>query len=163
MLNNVEVLDASSFVWFSLQGMHLVCLLSWGTHTLVHYIKDTVKLSTNYSIQADVSYVGYCPCDESLNITTTDDERIEISGVEWIDVILFARNLIVADIVKFTPKVELPSHQLKLLGEIKDSLTEYLKEEEEWPSFSFPSQHWLPLQSLYTFSTANNHGRTSSV
>ena len=86
-----------------------------------------MKLSTNYSINANISHVGYYTGDNSFTFYTEDDEQIEIYGADVGNVICFARNFLVVDL-KSTPKARLAEHQLRSLNEIKDALTEYLKE-----------------------------------
>lgn len=87
-----------------------------------------MKLSTNYTINANIEHVGYCFGDSSFNFYTTDDEHIEIYGASVGNVICFARNFFAVDL-KNTSKARLCEHQLRNLNEIKDALTEYLKEE----------------------------------
>ena len=89
-----------------------------------------MKLSTNYTINADIAHVSYCSGDNSFNFYTTDDEQIEIYGADVGNVICFVRNFLVVDL-KGTPKARLDEHKLRNLNEIKDALTEYLKEETD--------------------------------
>ena len=84
-----------------------------------------MKLSTNYSIYANIAHVGYYTHDDSFTFYTTDDEQIEIYGVERDDVIRFARNYLVVDLVKNTPKSKLTEHEVASLLEIKDALNTY--------------------------------------
>ena len=98
--------------------------------TLIHSQSPNVKLSTNYAIHADVTHVGYYSGDGSLTVYTTSDEQIEIFGVDISDMIRCSRNFLVVDI-KNTDKARLCEHQIKSLTEIRDALTEYLKEEKE--------------------------------
>lgn len=86
-----------------------------------------MKLSTNYTIHADIAHVSYCFGDNSFNFYTTDDEHIEIYGASVDDMIRLARNFFVVDL-KGTNKARLCEHQIRNLNEIKDALTEYLKE-----------------------------------
>jgi len=87
-----------------------------------------MKLSTNYTINADIAHVSYCSGDNSFNFYTTDDEQIEIYGASVDEVICLARNFFVVDF-KNTNKARLTEYQLRHLNEIKDALTEYLKED----------------------------------
>ena len=87
-----------------------------------------MKLSTNYTIHADIAHVSYCFGDDSFNFYTTDDEQIEIYGASVGDMIRLARNFFAVDF-KNTNKARLCEHQLRNLNEIKDALTEYLKED----------------------------------
>ncbi len=89
-----------------------------------------MKLSTNYSIHANIAHVGYYSGDGSLTVYTTDDEQLEIFGVGTDDMIRCSRNFLVVDI-KNTAKAKLCEHQIRSLTEIRDALTEYLKEEKE--------------------------------
>jgi len=87
-----------------------------------------MKLSTNYTVHANISHVGYYSGDNSFTFYTEDDEQIEIYGADVGNVIRFARNFFVVDL-KGTPKTRLCEHRLRNLNEIKDALTEYLKED----------------------------------
>ena len=89
-----------------------------------------MKLSTNYTITADIAHVSYCSGDHSFNFYTTDDEQIEILGASVDDMIRMARNFFAVDF-KDTKKAQLCEHQLRYLNEIKDALVECLKEEKE--------------------------------
>jgi hypothetical protein len=89
-----------------------------------------MKLSTNYTINANISHVGYYTGDNSFTFYTEDDEQIEIYGASVGNVICFARNFLVVDL-KGTPKARLDEHKLRNLNEIKNALTEYLKEETD--------------------------------
>ena len=86
-----------------------------------------MKLSTNYTVHANISHVGYYTGDNSFTFYTEDDEHIEIYGASVGNVICFARNFLVVDL-KNTPKVKLCEHQLRNLKEIKDALNTYLAE-----------------------------------
>jgi len=89
-----------------------------------------MKLSTNYTINANIAHVSYCSGDDSFNFYTTDDEQIEIYGASVDDMIRLTRNFFVVDF-KNTNKARLYESQLRHLNEIKDALTEYLKEETD--------------------------------
>ena len=84
-----------------------------------------MKLSTNYTIHADIAHVSYCFGDDSFNFYTTDDEQIEIYGASVDDMIRLARNFFAVDF-KNTNKARLCEHQLRNLNEIKDALDVYL-------------------------------------
>ena len=81
-----------------------------------------MKLSTNYKIEANVSHVSYYSGDDSLTIYTTDDEMVEVYGVDFDTILCFARNFLVCDAKRHT----LHKNQLESLREIKDALTTYL-------------------------------------
>jgi hypothetical protein len=87
-----------------------------------------MKVSTNYTVHANISHINYFSGDESFTFYTTDDEHIEIYGADLGEVLCFARNFLVVDL-KRTDRVKLCEHQVNRLNEIKDALTEYLKEE----------------------------------
>ena len=88
-----------------------------------------MKLSTNYVINANITHVSYCHGDGSFNFYTDDDEQVEIYGASVGNVLTFARNFFVVDF-KNTNKARLCEHQIRNLNEIKDALTEYLKEDQ---------------------------------
>ena len=88
-----------------------------------------MKLSTNYTINANITHVGYYFGDGSFNFYTEDDEQVEIYGASVGNVINLARNFFVVDF-KQVKRAALCEHQLKSLTEIKDALTEYLKEDQ---------------------------------
>lgn len=87
-----------------------------------------MKLSTNYSINANICHASYYHGDESITFYTVDDERIEINGVERDDMIRLARNYLVVDLVKSTPTKKLTEQEVASLNEIKDALTTYLQD-----------------------------------
>jgi hypothetical protein len=86
-----------------------------------------MKLSTNYTVYADIAHVSYCFGDNSFNFYTTDDEQIEIYGASVDDMIRLARNFFSCDL-KNVNKAGLCGHQLASLNEIKDALTTYLQD-----------------------------------
>jgi hypothetical protein len=87
-----------------------------------------MKLSTNYSIHANICHASYYHGDESITFYTVDDEQIEINGVERDDMIRLARNYLVVDLVKSTPTKKLTEQEVASLKEIKDALTTYLQD-----------------------------------
>jgi hypothetical protein len=87
-----------------------------------------MKLSTNYSIYANICHASYYHGDESITFYTVDDEQIEINGVERDDMIRLARNYLVVDLVKSTPTKKLTEQEVSSLNEIKDALTTYLQD-----------------------------------
>ena len=97
-----------------------------------------MKLSTNYTINADIAHVSYCFGDNSFNFYTTDDEQIEIYGASVDDMIRLTRNFFVVDF-KSTNRARLSEYQLRHLNEIKDALTEYLKEDTNCLLYTSPS------------------------
>ena len=86
-----------------------------------------MKLSTNYKLETTVAHVSYYSGDESLTIYSTDDEMLEVYGVDFGTVLCFARNLLVVDAKRHT----FNKHQLDSLREIKDALTVYLEGKDE--------------------------------
>ena len=86
-----------------------------------------MKLSTNYKIETNVSHVSYYSGDESLTIYSSDDEMLEVYGVDFGTILCFARNLLVVDAKRHT----FCKHQLESLREIKDALTVYLEGKDE--------------------------------
>ena len=86
-----------------------------------------MKLSTNYKLETTVAHVSYYSGDESLTIYSTDDEMLEVYGVDFGTVLCFARNLLVVDAKRHT----FNKHQLESLREIKDALTVYLEGKDE--------------------------------
>jgi len=86
-----------------------------------------MKLSTNYRIETNVSHVSYYGGDESLTIYSSDDEMLEVYGVDFSTILCFARNLLVVDAKRHT----FNKHQLDSLREIKDALTVYLEGKDE--------------------------------
>ena len=86
-----------------------------------------MKLSTNYKLETTVAHVSYYSGDESLIIYSTDDEMLEVYGVDFGTVLCFARNLLVVDAKRHT----FNKHQLESLREIKDALTVYLEGKDE--------------------------------
>ena len=87
-----------------------------------------MKLSTNYSIYANICHASYYHGDESITFYTVDDEQIEINGVERDDMIRLARNYLVVDLVKSTPTKKLTEQEVSSLNEIKDALITYLQD-----------------------------------
>ena len=86
-----------------------------------------MKLSTNYKLETTVAHVSYYSGDESLTIYSTDDEMLEVYGVDFGTVLCFTRNLLVVDAKRHT----FNKHQLESLREIKDALTVYLEGKDE--------------------------------
>ena len=86
-----------------------------------------MKLSTNYKLETTVAHVSYYCGDESLTIYSSDDEMLEVYGVDFGTVLCFARNLLVVDAKRHT----FNKHQLESLREIKDALTVYLEGKDE--------------------------------
>jgi hypothetical protein len=86
-----------------------------------------MKLSTNYKLETTVAHVSYYSGDESLTIYSTDDEMLEVYGVDFGTILCFARNLLVVDAKRHT----FNKHQLESLREIKDALTVYLEGKDE--------------------------------
>ena len=86
-----------------------------------------MKLSTNYKLETTVAHVSYYCGDESLTIYSSDDEMLEVYGVDFGTVLCFARNLLVVDAKRHT----FNKHQLDSLREIKDALTVYLEGKDE--------------------------------
>ena len=86
-----------------------------------------MKLSTNYKLETTVAHVSYYSGDESLTIYSTDDEMLEVYGVNFGTILCFARNLLVVDAKRHT----FNKHQLESLREIKDALTVYLEGKDE--------------------------------
>jgi len=86
-----------------------------------------MKLSTNYKLETTVAHVSYYSGDESLTIYSTDDEMLEVYGVDFGTILCFARNLLVVDAKRYT----FNKHQLESLREIKDALTVYLEGKDE--------------------------------
>ena len=82
-----------------------------------------MKLSTNYKIETNVSHVSYYSGDESITIYSSDDEMLEVYGVDFDTILCFARNLLVCDTKRHT----FTKHQLDSLREIKDALNTYLE------------------------------------
>ena len=75
----------------------------------------------------------YCPTNVSLGSFIGNHLHVGHSthqsvGADVGNVICFARNFLVVDL-ESTPKSRLGEHQLRNLNEIKDALTEYLKED----------------------------------
>lgn len=68
---------------------------------------------------------------ESFTFYTADDEEVELIGIELDEVICFARNFVVVDLVKNIKRSELHDHQIKQLREIKDAISDYLTSDEE--------------------------------
>ena len=81
-----------------------------------------MKLSTNYKLETTVAHVSYYSGDESLTIYSTDDEMLEVYGVDFGTILCFARNLLVVDAKRRT----FNKHQLESLREIKDAVDVYL-------------------------------------
>jgi hypothetical protein len=81
-----------------------------------------MKLSTNYKLETTVARVSYYSGEESLTIYSTDDEMLEVYGVDFGTVLCFARNLLVVDAERRT----FNKHQLESLREIKDALDVFL-------------------------------------
>jgi hypothetical protein len=86
-----------------------------------------MKLSTNYKLETTVAHVSYYSGDESLTVYSTDDEMLEVYGVDFGTILCFARNLLVVDAKRHT----FNKHQLDSLREIKDALTVYLEGKDE--------------------------------
>ena len=86
-----------------------------------------MKLSTKYKLETTVSHVSYYCGDESLTVYSTDDEMLEVYGVDFGTILCFARNLLVVDAKRHT----FNKHQLDSLREIKDALTVYLEGKDE--------------------------------
>lgn len=81
-----------------------------------------MKLSTNYKIETNVSHVSYYSGDESLTIYSSDDEMLEVYGVDFGTILCFARNFLIVDAKRHT----FCKHQFETLREIKDALDVYL-------------------------------------
>lgn len=94
-----------------------------------------MKLSTNYKIEANVSHVSYYSCDDSLTIYSTDDEMIEVYGVDFDTILCFIRNLIVVDM----KHKKLCKHQAVWLREIKDAI-DLLEVKEAIDSYLGPEE-----------------------
>jgi len=85
-----------------------------------------MKLSTNYTIYAKIAHVSYFNHDESFTFYTEDDEQIEIYGADREDMVRLARNYLVVDLAKNTPRTKLSEQEVNSLMEIKDALNSYL-------------------------------------
>lgn len=88
-----------------------------------------MKASINYKFETNVSHLSYYPGDDSLTIYNTDDEMIEVYGVEFGEVLCFARNFLVVTFKNGKPD-KLCDHQISLLKEIKYAIDSYLNPEE---------------------------------
>jgi len=88
-----------------------------------------MKLTTNYTLQTNASSAHYFSGDDSFTVYDEDGSQIEIFGIDRDTLLIFARNLLVVDVVKHTVRSRIDTNELRLLTEIKDALTEYLKED----------------------------------
>lgn len=87
-----------------------------------------MRLSTNYTIHANIQHVSYCSGDESFNFYTDDDNSIEVYGAKRDDVIRLVRNYFIVHLLKETTPQQLTGTELDSLIEVKDAIHKFLKE-----------------------------------
>ena len=87
-----------------------------------------MRLSTNYTIHANIQNIVYCSIDQLFSFDTDDNDLLEVYGAKREDVIRLVRNFFVVDLFRGLTPQQLTKAELASLFEVKDALQKFLKE-----------------------------------